>query len=319
MIDENDEAQIIEVEEEVKLDESQPAIVDLTEPETDQKPYQALSEEELDKRREKTQKRIHKLVAQRKESEEREAAAMQFAQQQKTEADALKGQLANLNTGYSAEASTRIDSQEVQAKSAFKEAYEAGEVDKMADAQQVMAKIAIEKERLRIFKDNQTRMTKARQAQQNYQSQQGINQQQQQMQQMQQAQQQQNFDAPIQPDDKAVEWAEKKENSWFGEDRAMTATAFTIHQELVEEEGFDPQSDDYYFEIDKRIRSEFPHKFDGKTTRTQRVAPVSSGKASQRSKKSVKLTPAQISVAKKLGVPLDAYAREVAKIEARDS
>ena len=318
MIDENDEAKIIEVEEEVKLDESQPAIVDLTEPETDQKFSQPLSEEELDKRREKTQKRINKLVAQRKESEEREAAAMQFAQQQKTEADALKGQLANLNTGYSAEASTRIDSQEVQAKSAFKEAYEAGEVDKMADAQQVMAKIAIEKERLRIFKDNQDRTAKARQAQQNYQAQQGINQQRMQQQQMQQ-QQQQNFDAPVQPDDKAVEWAEKKENSWFGEDRAMTATAFTIHQELVEEEGFDPQSDDYYFEIDKRIRSEFPHKFDGKTTRTQRVAPVSSGKASQKSKKSVKLTPAQISVAKKLGVPLDAYAKEVAKIEARDS
>ena len=317
MIDENDEAKIIEVEEEVKLDESQPAIIELTDSETDQKFSQPLSEEELDKRREKTQKRINKLVAQRKESEEREAAAMQFAQQQKAEADALKGQLSNLNTGYSAEASTRIDSQEVQAKSAFKEAYEAGEVDKMADAQQVMAKIAIEKERLRIFKDNQTRTAKARQAQQNYQAQQGINQQQMQQQQMQQ--QQQNFNAPIEPDDKAVEWAEKKENSWFGEDRAMTATAFTIHQELIEEEGFDPQSDDYYFEIDKRIRSEFPHKFDGKTTRTQRVAPVSSGKASQRSKKSVKLTPAQISVAKKLGVPLDAYAREVAKIEARDS
>lgn len=308
MNNETEEAKIVEVEEDVIIDESQPAIVDVTGNETEatgEPVSQGLSEEELDKRRDKTQKRINKLVAQRKESEEREAAALQFAQQQKTEADALRGQLTNLNTGYSAEASSRIDSQESQAKAAFKEAYEAGEVDKMADAQQVMAKIAIEKERLRIFKGNQEKQQQVRQAQQQYQQQPG-------------AQQQEYAPAP-QPDAKATDWAERDENSWFGQDRAMTATAFTIHQQLVEEEGFDPQSDDYYSEIDKRIRTEFPHKFEGKTTRTQTVAPVSQGKTSQKSKKSVKLTPAQISVAKKLGVPLDAYAREVAKIDARNS
>jgi len=257
MNNETEEAKTVEIEEDVTIDESQPAIVDVTgtETETDGEPVsQGLSEEELDKRREKTQKRINKLVAQRKESEEREAAALQFAQQQKAEVDALKGQLTNLNTGYSAEASSRIDSQEAQAKAAFKEAYEAGEVDKMSDAQQVMAKIAIEKERLRIFKSNQEK-------------------------------QQQEYAPPPQPDAKAVDWAERDENSWFGQDRAMTATAFTIHQQLVEEEGFDPNSDDYYSEIDKRIRTEFPHKFEGKTTRTQTVAPVSQGKTSQKSKK----------------------------------
>ncbi len=313
MNDETEEAKIVEVEEPVTIDESQPAIVDVTgnAAEADGEPVsQGLSEEELDKRRDKTQKRINKLVAQRKESEEREAAALQFAQQQKAEADALRGQLSSLNTGYSAEASSRIDSQEAQAKAAFKEAYEAGEVDKMADAQQVMAKIAIEKERLRLFKQNQERTTKAQEAQQNYQAQPGAQQQQ---------PQQQEYAPPPQPDAKAVDWAEREENSWFGQDRAMTATAFTIHQQLVEEEGFDPQSDEYYSEIDKRIRTEFPHKFEGKTTRTQTVAPVTQGKTSQKSKKSVKLTPAQISVAKKLGVPLDAYAREVAKIDARNS
>ena len=312
MNDETEEAKIVEVEEPVTIDESQPAIVDVTgnEAEADNEPVsQGLSEEELDKRRDKTQKRINKLVAQRKETEEREAAALQFAQQQKAEADALRAQLSNLNTGYSAEASSRIDSQEAQAKAAFKEAYEAGEVDKMSDAQQVMAKIAIEKERLRIFKNNQQRAQQAQQAQQNYQAQPGA----------QQQPQQQEYAPPPQPDAKAVDWAEREENSWFGQDRAMTATAFTIHQQLVEEEGFDPQSDDYYSEIDKRIRTEFPHKFEGKTTRTQTVAPVTQGKTSQKSKKSVKLTPAQISVAKKLGVPLDAYAREVAKIDARNS
>ena len=310
MNDETEEAKIVEVEEPVTIDESQPAIVDVTgnEAEADNEPVsQGLSEEELDKRRDKTQKRINKLVAQRKETEEREAAALQFAQQQKAEADALRAQLSNLNTGYSAEASSRIDSQEAQAKAAFKEAYEAGEIDKMSDAQQVMAKIAIEKERLRIFKNNQQRAQQAQQAQQNYQAQPGAQ------------QQQQEYAPPPQPDAKATEWAEREENSWFGQDRAMTATAFTIHQQLVQEEGYDPQSDEYYSEIDKRIRTEFPHKFEGKTTRTQTVAPVSQGKTSQKSKKSVKLTPAQISVAKKLGVPLDAYAKEVAKIDARNS
>ena len=245
----------------------------------------------------KTQKRINKLVAQRKESEEREAAALQFAQQQKAEVDALRGQLSSLNTGYSSEASSRIDSQEIQAKAAFKEAYEAGEVDKMADAQQVMAKIAIEKERLRIFKENQE---KQKQRADQYQ------------QPVQQPQQQQP-----QPDAKAVEWAEK--NEWFGKDRAMTASAFTLHQQLVEEEGLDPQSDEYYNEIDTRMRQDFPHKFEEQSAPAQKVASVSQGRTSQKSKKSVKLTPAQISVAKKLGVPLDAYAKEVAKLAARNS
>ena len=300
--EEVEEAQIIEVEEEVTLDESQPAEISLDTSDGNNEP-QGLSEEDLDKRREKTQKRINKLVAQRKESEEREAAAMQFAQQQKNEVDALRGQLSNLNTGYSSEASSRIDSQEIQAKTAFKEAYEAGEVDKMADAQQVMAKIAIEKERLRIFKDNQEK-----------QKQRAVQVQEQQFQQQAQPQQ------PVQeePDAKAVDWAEREENSWFGQDRAMTATAFTIHQQLVEEEGLDPQSDEYYSEIDARMRQDFPHKFNGKSAPAQKVASVSQGRTSQKNKKSVKLTPAQISVAKKLGVPLDAYAKEVAKIAARD-
>ena len=300
--DETEEAQIIEVEEEVTLDESQPAEISLDTSDGNNEP-QALSEEDLDKRREKTQKRINKLVAQRKESEEREAAAMQFAQQQKNEVDALRGQLSNLNTGYSSEASSRIDSQEIQAKTAFKEAYEAGEVDKMADAQQVMAKIAIEKERLRIFKDNQEK-----------QKQRAVQVQEQQIQQQAQPQQQ----VQQEPDAKAVDWAEREENSWFGQDRAMTATAFTIHQQLVEEEGLDPQSDEYYNEIDARMRQDFPHKFNGKSAPAQKVASVSQGRTSQKNKKSVKLTPAQISVAKKLGVPLDAYAKEVAKIAARD-
>ena len=308
MNNETEEAKIVEVEEDVIIDESQPAIVDVTGNETEatsEPVSQGLSEEELDKRRDKTQKRINKLVAQRKESEEREAAALQFAQQQKTEADALRGQLTNLNTGYSAEASSRIDSQESQAKAAFKEAYEAGEVDKMADAQQVMAKIAIEKERLRIFKGNQEKQQQVRQAQQQYQQQPGA---------QQQVQQQQEYAPPPQPDAKATDWAERDENSWFGQDRAMTATAFTIHQQLVEEEGFDPQSNEYYAEVDKRIKVDFPHKFGNSDTK-QTTKPVQSVASAQRSvkpgRKTVRLTSSQVAIAKKLGVPLEEYAKQI--------
>jgi len=176
-----------------------------------------------------------------------------------------------------------------------------------------MAKIAIEKERLRIFKDNQEKQKQRAEQMQTQQAQQPeqvpLNQYQQPVQQPQQQQ--------PQPDAKAVEWAEK--NEWFGKDRAMTASAFTLHQQLVEEEGLDPQSDDYYNEIDTRMRQDFPHKFEGQSAPAQKVASVSQGRTSQKSKKSVKLTPAQISVAKKLGVPLDAYAKEVAKLAARNS
>ena len=141
--------------------------------------------------------------------------------------------------------------------------------------------------------------------------------QQQQAQQQAQQQPQPQQQAPVQPDAQAVDWAEN--NKWFGQDRAMTASAFTLHQQLVEEEGLDPQSDEYYEQIDIRMRQDFPHKFNGQSTPSQKVASVSQGRASQKSKKSVKLSPAQISVAKKLGVPLEAYAREVAKLAARDS
>jgi len=171
-----------------------------------------------------------------------------------------------------------------------------------------MAKIAIEKERLRIFKDNQEKQKAS-----------AVQMQQQQAQMQQQQMQQPQTQQEAQPDEKAVDWAEREENKWFGQDRAMTATAFTIHQQLVEEEGLDPQSDEYYEQIDTRIRQDFPHKFNGQSGRSQKVASVSQGRASQKSKKSVKLSPAQISVAKKLGVPLEAYAREVAKLAARDS
>ena len=117
-------------------------------------------------------------------------------------------------------------------------------------------------------------------------------------------------------DPKAEAWA--KENAWFGQDNAMTHTAFDLHKILVEEEGYDPQSDEYYAEVDKRIRLEFPHKFDKvEDTTTERAKPAQNVASAKRSastskgRKTVKLTPSQVAIAKRLGVPLEEYAKQL--------
>ena len=124
------------------------------------------------------------------------------------------------------------------------------------------------------------------------------------------------MDDPINPDPRAEAWAAK--NSWFGTDRAMTYTAFEIHKDLTEKEGFDPNSDEYYAEVDKRIRVDFPHKF-GKTENKQTAAPVQTVASATRSvkpgRKTVKLTSSQVAIAKKLGVPLEEYAKQLKNTE----
>ena len=117
---------------------------------------------------------------------------------------------------------------------------------------------------------------------------------------------------PINPDPKAQQWAQK--NTWFGQDEAMTYTAFSLHKRLVEEEGYDPQSDEYYSEIDKRIKLDFPHKF-GKVEQSTTSKPTqvvaSASRNSKPGRKIVKLTPSQVAIAKKLGVPLEEYAKHI--------
>jgi len=116
----------------------------------------------------------------------------------------------------------------------------------------------------------------------------------------------------VQVDPKAESWAAK--NTWFGKDKAMTYTAFDLHKTLVDEEGYDPKSDEYYTEVDKRIRLEFPHKFD-KPESTESTKPVQTVASATRSTKSgrktVRLTPSQVAIAKKLGVPLEEYAKQL--------
>ena len=128
----------------------------------------------------------------------------------------------------------------------------------------------------------------------------------------------QQMDDPINPDPRAEDWASK--NTWFGRDRAMTYTAFEIHKDLTEKEGYDPNSDEYYAEVDKRIRVDFPHKF-GNTDTKQSTAPVQTVASANRSvkpgRKQVRLTSSQVAIAKKLGVPLEEYAKQLKKHEGR--
>jgi hypothetical protein len=247
---------------------------------------------------EKVQKRINQLTAQRKQALEEAQAAYQYAQQTKQENDNLNAKLTNLDKGYINEYGTRVESQTEQAKRLFKEAHEAGDSDKMAEAQDVLAKLAIEKERLRI--------QKARAEQEVQQPQQ-----QEQVPQKQQAPRVEDLDPKLQT------WM--KSNTWFGTDMVMTGAAQGLHQQLVGSEGFDPTSDEYYAEIDKRMRDSFPNKFQDKRQNVQAVAPATSNGRAVKSgrKKTVELSPGQVAFAKKMNIPLERYAKEVAKIESR--
>jgi hypothetical protein len=254
--------------------------------------------EELDEYSQRVQKRIKGLTERyRKEERDREEA-VRIAQTIKNENDQLKQRLKNLDTGYLSEYGSRLESQLSQAKVAYKEAHDRGDVDSMFEAQQALSKIAIEQERYRLAKQRQERVqVQQPEGGQPVQAQQPV--------QVQQP-------AEAKPDPKAQGWAEK--NEWFGQDEVMTYAAFGIHRRLVEEEGFDPQSDDYYDEIDRRMRTEFPNKFSSrKNGGSNRVASAdtSASRSTRQGRRTVKLTPSQISIAKKLGVPLEEYAKYV--------
>jgi hypothetical protein len=254
------------------------------------------NDEELDQYSEGVQKRINKLTAARRKAEEEAAAAVQYIQQMQNENENIKQRLKTIDKGYVSEYEGRITSQEAQAKRAYQEAMEAGDYEKSADAQTALAQIAIEKERLRL--------QKARSQQDS-----------------------QEIDVPPQPqpqqqvqqerDPKLDSWLSK--NEWFGKDNVMTGAARALHETLVAEEGFDPRTDDYYAEIDKRMRKEMPQKFQGDKKNVQSITPAGSGTRSLKSgrKKSVELNPGQVALAQKLKIPLEKYAAEVAKLENR--
>ena len=204
-----------------------------------------------------------------------------------------------LDTGYLSEFGSRLQAQTEEIKRIYKEAYETGDTDKMVEAQTALAQVTAEQNRYNTAKARQEQLAKtqveaAQQPQQ-------------------QPQQQQVAPQRPQPDAKAEKWAQK--NKWFGEDRVMTAAAFAIHSQLTNDEGFDSDSSEYYTEVDKRIRLEFPHKFQAakKSGGGSQVASAgnSASRSTKQGRRSVKLTHSQGAIAKKLGVPLEEYAKFV--------
>ena len=300
-VEENEVVSVDVEETEQQTSQSEiPVVPQKEEPRTDVQEKQTSEQtDELEDYSENVKKRINQLTAKRKQALEEADAAMQYAQQQKKENDQLKQQLSNLDKGYISEYGTRVESQTDQAKKLFKEAYEAGDSEKMAEAQDVMAKLAIEKERLRIQKARSEQELQPQQKQQE------------QPPQRQQAPKVEDLDPKLQ------NWM--KSNTWFGSDMVMTGAAQGLHQQLVGSEGFDPTSDEYYAEIDKRMRDSFPNKFQDKRQNAQAVAPATSNGRSIKSgrKKTVELSPGQVAFAKKMNIPLERYAKEVAKIESR--
>jgi len=257
-------------------------------------------DDELENYSESVQRRINQLTAKRKQASEEAQAAVQYAQTIQQENAQMKQRLQQMSAGYNTEAEGRLKAQEAQATRAYAEASEAGDYDRAAKAQQALAQIAVAKDKVQARKANIDRQ-RTEVEQQPAQTQQ------------QPAPQQQ---APVQRDAKLESWLDK--NSWFGTDRVMTRAAQAIHEQLVLEEDFDPTSSDYYKEIDSRMRREMPQRFKEKRSNAQTVAPTSNGRSIKSGrKKSVELSPGQVAFAKKMRIPLEKYAQEVAKLNKR--
>ena len=256
------------------------------------------SSEEMDDYGNKVQSRIDKLTKRLREAERREQAAVQFAQGVQREAQTQTQRANQLDSGYVAEFGDRVAAQITETKNELKQAMDLGDVDKQVEAQAKLSRLSIEEERAASHKAQRERLQQEMQAR-------GVDPNQPQMPQ----QMPRQAPPPREPDPKATDWAEK--NTWFGSDEPMTLTSFSIHRKLMEE-GFDPQSDSYYNEVDKRMRDTFPHKFEQQVSPSQTVASANRGAAPARARKgSVRLTPSQVAIAKKLGVPLSEYAKYV--------
>ena len=247
-------------------------------------------EEELEDYSQSVQRRIDKLTKKMREAERREQAAIEYAKKVQEENKNLQATTMTSSRERVTSDEAQIASTEALLNTAYQQAIEQQDVTKQVEAQQKMAQLAIEKERLRLRKSKLDQQEASKPVEQPS-VEQIVN----------QPQQQQS-----QPDPRAQEWAQ--DNKWFGTDKAMTYTAMSLHDEIVNE-GFDASSDEYYNEIDRRIRKEFPHKFEDQNRPTQKVA--SAVRKSSNGRRTVKLTPSQVAIAKKLGVPLEEYARHV--------
>ena len=247
------------------------------------------------------QARIAKLTRKMREAERREQAALQYAKGVEESRKALESKFKKTDSDYIKKFETTISSGMESAQKELAAAIQSGDAGAQVEANKRIAQLAFENAKLEQAKEGREPIHEERPVQ-NLSQGGDVNIPQR--------------DDPINPDPKAEAWAAK--NTWFGTDRAMTYTAFEIHKDLTEKEGYDPSSDEYYAEVDKRIRVDFPHKFD-KTETKQTAAPVQTVASANRSvkpgRKTVKLTSSQVAIAKKLGVPLEEYAKQLKNTE----
>ena len=257
---------------------------------------------EVDDYSDNVKKRIDKLTARLRETQRREQAALEYARNVQTRAQQLEQQFLNTDQQRVVEATGRIETQAVALKQIIRKAREEGDVDTETEAMQ----------RLAMLTNEQTSIQAQTAQQQAYQ---------QHLAAQQAAAAQQAYQQPVQQarqvDPRVEDWAER--NPWYGRDTAMTHAAWGIHKQLIQAEGFDASSDEYYHELDRRIRETFPQKFQQdaapQQNRPQRnvqaVAPASRSSGISNARRTVKLTPSQVAIAKKLGVPLEEYAKYV--------
>jgi len=288
---------------EINLDEQQPKEEAAKEEEKveveqveakEEKPVEEKSEEKKDELKEYSegvQKRIAKLTRKMREAERQKEEAIAYAESIKKDKETVEGRLSKLDKTYVSEFESRVKTNLAAAKLALKTAIESQDIEAQVAAQEQIANLTMDAARLSSMKNREEAPKKEV----------NIN--------------TRRTDRQPATDPKAEEWAAN--NTWFGNDSAMTYTAFDIHKKLVEEEGYDPKTDEYYTEVDKRIRLEFPHKFDKVESKpTERAKPAQNVASAKRSastgrKKTVKLTPSQVAIAKRLGVPLEDYAKQL--------
>jgi hypothetical protein len=270
---------------ETKEEEKQETKTDEKQETSDEKP-----KEELEQYSEGVQKRISKLTKKWREAERQKEAALDFAKGVQTEHKTLQTKMAKLEPSYVNAVENRVKSGLEAAKSTLVRAREAGDIDAEVNAQKEIARLGMEEVRVHTLRNK-------------------LSEQKEQV--VQTPSLNQALQTPL-ADPKAEEWAEK--NDWFGKDSAMTYTAFDLHKKLVDQQGFDPKSDEYYVEIDKQMRLDFPHKF-GRNNSQESTKPTQTVASATRSVKpgrnTVRLTSSQVAIARKLNVPLEEYAKQL--------
>ena len=262
--------------------------------ENETKSEEKKNDEELEDYSKGVQSRIAKLTRKMREAERREQAALDYAQGVEEKRQILEKRFQKTDSEYVKKFETSISSGLESAQKELASAIESGDAKAQVEANKKIATLAFENAKLEQAKAGR----EEQKVEQPVLSQPPV--------------QTRQVDEPINPDPKAEQWASN--NSWFGSDKAMTYTAFEIHKDLTEKEGYDPNSNEYYAEVDKRIRVDFPHKF-GTTNNKQSTAPVQTVASATRSvkpgRKTVRLTSSQVAIAKKLGVPLEEYAKQL--------